>query len=153
VHRPDRLSRWLGLSGIYHEESLGQDAEWAVHRLPVALVVFVGVGFMGGVFGLGAGWANVPMFNMVLGLPMKMAVASSVLLISVSNAAASWQYLNRGAWLPIMAIPSMLGLMLGTGLGVRALGRTRPKSIRTVVLIVLAFAAIRSILKGLEIWN
>lgn len=151
--RESRLAAWLGLGGAYHEESLGRSVTWNVHRLELGLVLFVGVGFLGGVFGLGAGWANVPLLNLVMGLPLKMAVAGSVLLISISNATAAWEYLDRGAWLPIMAIPSVLGLMLGTGLGVRLLGRARPRNVRTVVLVVLAFAALRTILKGLSIWT
>ena len=153
VGKPDRLSRWLALGGTYREPSLDLDVRWHAHRLPTALPAFVGVGFLGGVFGLGAGWANVPMFNLVMGLPLKMAVASSVMLISVSNATAAWEYLNHGAWLPVMAIPSVVGLMLGTGVGVKVLHRSRPRSVRYVVLVVLAFAAVRSVLKGVGLWQ
>lgn len=151
--RESRLAAWLGLGGAYHEESLGRQVTWNVHRVGLGLVLFVGVGFLGGMFGLGAGWANVPLLNLGMGLPLKMAVAGSVLLISISNATAAWEYLDRGAWLPIMAIPSMLGLMLGTGIGVKLLGRSRPRNVRTVVIAVLAFAALRTILKGLGIWT
>ncbi|GAG32347.1 unnamed protein product, partial [marine sediment metagenome] len=123
VARSDRLSTWLGLRGAYHEASSGQTVQWRIHRTPVGLLLFIGVGFLAGMFGLGAGWANLPVLNLVLGVPLKMAVGSSVFMLSITDTTAAWVYMKSGCWMPVMAIPSIAGLMLGTSIGVKFLSR------------------------------
>ncbi len=153
VPRSDRLAQILQITGIYHEPSSGRSTNWQVHRTPVGLLSFVGVGFVAGMFGLGAGWANVPVFNLVMGVPLKVAVGSSVLMFSTVNATAAWVYLNKGAWLPVLALPSVIGLVMGTSIGVRLLGRSRPQIVRKLVIVILFFAAFSSLLKGLGVWS
>jgi uncharacterized membrane protein YfcA len=113
---------------------------------------FAGIGFLGGVFGLGAGFANVPALNLLMGAPLKVAVGSSSLLISVINSSAAWVYINRGAVLPILAVPSILGIMLGARIGARLL-RSMPASVvQRIVVVVMLLAGTRALLRGLDIW-
>lgn len=152
VRRPDRLGRWLGIEGSYQDQHLDQPHTWQVRRTTAGLALFVVVGFVAGMFGLGAGWASVPVLNLVMGVPLKIAVGSSVFMLSMTGATGAWVYLKSGGWLPILALPSVFGLMLGTSIGVKILGRTRPKSVRYVVIGVMVIAAVRSILKGSGVW-
>jgi uncharacterized membrane protein YfcA len=50
-----------------------------------------------------------------------------------------------------MAVPSIVGLMLGSFVGVRILAVAKPKVIRYIVIVVLLFAGIRAFMKGLGI--
>ena len=109
---------------------------------------FILIGFLAGMFGLGAGWANVPVLNLVMGVPLKAAVATSHFLLSITDASAAWVYINKGAIMPIIVVPSVLGIMLGSFLGAKLFARVHPKSIRIIVLIMLTLAGLRSILKG-----
>ena len=43
------------------------------------------VGFMGGFFGLGGGWALTPLLNVLMGTPLKVAAASSGVLLAISD--------------------------------------------------------------------
>jgi uncharacterized membrane protein YfcA len=58
---------------------------------------------------------------------------------------------NNGAVLPSVARRS--SIMLGSIVGVRILARTRPASIRYMVIGLLLFASVRALLKGLAIWE
>jgi uncharacterized membrane protein YfcA len=69
VPQADRLSTVLRIYGVYREYSTGQTVNWKVHRTPIGLCLFVVIGIMAGMFGLGAGWANVPVLNLVMGAP------------------------------------------------------------------------------------
>ena len=62
----DSLSRWLGIEGVYYEATLQRLVEWRVQRTGQGLVLFVFIGIMAGMFGIGAGWANVPVLNFVM---------------------------------------------------------------------------------------
>jgi hypothetical protein len=153
VPKADSLSTALHISGIYHEASTGQDIDWKIHRTPQGLAAFVVIGVLAGMFGLGAGWANVPVLNLLLGAPLKVSVATSKFLLSITDTSAAWIYVNNGAVLPMLVVPSIIGIMLGSIVGVRILARTRPAAIRTMVIVLLLLASLRALLKGFEIWN
>lgn len=148
----DALSRWLGIEGVYYEATLQRLVEWRVQRTWWGLVLFVFVGVMAGMFGIGAGWANVPVLNLVMGVPLKVAAGTSVLLLSVTDTTAAWVYLHQGAILPLMVVPSVLGIMLGARVGVRLLEVAKPGTVRAVLVAVLFLSGVRSLLKGLEVW-
>lgn len=153
VPKADALSQSLGIMGIYREESIGKDVEWNIHRTLPGLILFIVIGVMAGMFGLGAGWANVPVLNLLMGAPLKISVATSKFLLSITDTSAAWIYLNSGAVLPMIVIPSVIGIMLGSIVGVKILAKTKPKAIKWMVIGLLLFAGLRSLLKGLEIWK
>ncbi|NOX19641.1 MAG: sulfite exporter TauE/SafE family protein [Nitrospirae bacterium] len=153
VKKADALSTALRISGIYFEESQGKEIEWKIHRTPLGLILFILIGFMAGMFGLGAGWANVPVLNLLLGAPLKISVATSVFLLSITDTAAAWVYINKGAVLPLIAVPSVAGMMLGTRIGVKILAKAKPKAVKWIVVSFLFLAGLRALLKGLGIWG
>ena len=146
---PDRWALALGLHGGFHDPRSGGETEWAARRTPAGIVAFAGIGFVGGMFGLGAGWANVPALALLMGVPLKLAVGTSGVAISIINSSAAWVYLTEGALLPILHVPSILGVMLGAWLGVRWLKRVKPSTARTIVIVVLLLTGLRSLSQGL----
>ncbi len=151
VPKSDPLSQALRITGVYHEPTINKDVEWKVHRTPQALGLFVIIGVMAGMFGLGAGWANVPVLNLLMGAPIKISVATSKFLLSITDTSAAWIYLNNGAVLPLMVVPSVVGIMLGSFIGVKVLAVTKPAVIRILVISVLGVAGLKALLKGLGI--
>jgi hypothetical protein len=153
VKQADTLSSALRISGIYHEPTTGQDVDWKIHRTAKGLATFIVIGVMAGMFGLGAGWANVPVLNLMMGAPLKVSVATSKFLLSITDTSAAWIYVNNGAVLPMLVAPSIIGIMLGSLVGVRILAKTKPAAVRYIVIVMLLFAGMRALLKGLGIWN
>jgi len=151
VPKPDALSQSLRIMGVYHEATIDKDVNWQVHRTPLGLTLFIFIGIMAGMFGLGAGWANVPVLNLVMGAPIKISVATSKFLLSITDTSAAWIYLNNGAVLPLMVVPSVIGIMLGSFVGVKILMVTKPAIIRILVIVVLSIAGLKALLKGLGI--
>ena len=148
----DTLSVALGICGIYHDTARRRDVEWKVHRTPVALAAFIIIGMLAGMFGLGAGWANVPTLNLLMGAPLKVAAGTSSLVLSMTSSAA-WVYINQGAIMPIVAAPSIVGMMLGARIGARLLHVVQASAIRRLAIGLLLIAGVRALLKGLGIWD
>ncbi len=148
VDHADRLSSWLGIGGRYVDESSGQQIEWKIHRTPLGLLVFVGIGVLAGMFGVGAGWANVPAFNLLLGAPLKVAVATSGINLALNGTAAAWVYINQGAVLALVAVPSIAGMMIGTRIGAQILPRVKAKIVRWIVVAILLGSGVRSLFAG-----
>jgi hypothetical protein len=153
VPRADSLSAALRITGIYHEPHSGKDIDWKVHRTPTGLSLFVGIGLMAGMFGLGAGWANVPVLNLLMGAPLKVSVATSKFMLSIVDTSAAWVYLNQGAVLAMIAVPSIIGIMVGSIVGVGLLKKTKAAMVRKIVIAMLLLAGSRALLKGLGIWT
>ncbi|MCL6638858.1 MAG: sulfite exporter TauE/SafE family protein [Firmicutes bacterium] len=151
VGAPDGLGKKLGIAGTYYEATSGKTINWAIWRTPQGFLMFILIGIIAGMFGLGAGWANVPVLNLLMGAPLKIAVGSSKFLLSITDTSAAWVYLNQGAVLPIIAVPSILGIMFGSFVGVRLLAGAKPKFVRYLVIAMLGFAGLQSLLKGLGI--
>nr|HID58461.1 sulfite exporter TauE/SafE family protein [Desulfobacterales bacterium] len=149
VPQADRLSSALRIYGVYREESTGHVINWKIHRTPLGLCLFVIIGIMAGMFGLGAGWANVPVLNLLMGAPLKISVATSKFLLSITDTSAAWIYLNKGCVIPMMVVPSLVGIMLGSFVGVPLLKIAKPVYVRWIVIGMLAFAGIKALSKGL----
>lgn len=152
VHTPDALGRALMLHGVFTDGATGRRVDWQVHRTGTGLVVFLGIGVLAGMFGIGAGWANVPALNLLMGAPLKVSAGTSGLVLSLVDSSAAWVYVNQGAVLPMIAVPSVVGMMLGAKIGARLLHVLAGSVIRRLVILVLLFAGIRSLLKGLAVW-
>ena len=152
VAQPDRLSSALGIHGIFVDGASGRTIDWQVHRTPLGLLLFLVIGVMAGMFGIGAGWANVPALNLLMGAPLKVSAGTSGLVLSLVDSSAAWVYLNRGAVLPMIAVPSVVGIMLGARIGARLLHVLKGSVIRKMVIALLLFAGIRALLKGLGLW-
>lgn len=152
VVRADRLSSALALHGVFVDRASGRVVDWRVHRTVAGLLTFLGIGVLAGMFGIGAGWANVPALNLLMGAPLKIAAGTSGLVLSLVDSSAAWVYINQGAVLPMIAVPSVVGMMLGARIGAHLLGVLRGAVVRRLVIALLLFAGVRTLLKGLGWW-
>ncbi len=149
VTKQDAIGMALGLGGVYWDEGSRENVSWKTHRTMPGLFMFILIGLVAGMFGLGAGWANVPVLNLMMGAPLKVSVATSKFLLSITDTSAAWIYMNRGCVIPLIGVPSIVGLMLGSLMGVKLLAIAKPKMIRYFVIVVLLFAGLKAMDKGL----
>jgi uncharacterized membrane protein YfcA len=152
VREPDALARALQLHGVFVDRASGRTVHWHTHHTLAGMLTFLAIGTLAGLFGIGAGWANVPALNLLMGAPLKVAAGSSGLVLSLVDSAAAWVYINRGAVLPMIAVPSVIGMMLGARLGAGLLDRLNATIVRRLVIVVLLFAGTRALLRGLGVW-
>jgi uncharacterized membrane protein YfcA len=152
VAQPDMLSQALALNGVFIDGASRRVVHWQVHRTLPGLLTFLGIGVLAGMFGIGAGWANVPALNLLMGAPLKVAAGTSGVVLSLVDSSAAWVYINEGAVLPMIAVPSVVGMMLGARIGARLLDVLKGSVIRKLVIAVLLFAGTRALLKGTGVW-
>ncbi|MBN2718643.1 MAG: sulfite exporter TauE/SafE family protein [Deltaproteobacteria bacterium] len=149
VNHVDAFTEAMNLPMPYFEDSLGKVVSYRVKRAKVALVLFCVVGLISGLFGLGAGWAMVPVFNMVMLAPLKVAATCSKVMISIGDTAAVWPYIQGGGMFPLFAVPSMIGMVIGTLIGTKIMLRVKAGFIRPLIIIVMFGSGIRLIMKAL----
>ena len=79
----DALSAALKMQGVFRDAASGQEQHWQAQRTFLGLFLFIGIGFLAGLFGMGAGWANVPVLNLVMGAPLKVSAGTSSFILSL----------------------------------------------------------------------
>ncbi len=145
----DSWAKSLDMRGAWYEPNLGKVVHYNIKNTKISEVIFAIIGFIAGMFGLGAGWANVPVLNMLMGAPIKVATATSMAIIT-ANAPAIGIYLTKGAILPSIVIPSVLGITIGARIGAKVAEVIKPVFVRYLVLAVLLLAGALNVLKGLN---
>jgi len=148
--KPTGLSAMLNLKASYWEESLGKPVHYQATKLVIGGLLFLAVGFTGGFFGLGGGWAVVPVLNLVMTVPLKISAASSGVLLAIGNAAAIWPYIVSGALIALFAAPWMIGQVIGGILGAHILAKIKAGFVRKILIVLLLATSVKLVSRGVE---
>lgn len=128
----------------------GPDAPaYRTHRLPLALGGSVVAGHASGLLGVGGGIVSVPLIRMLMGAPMRVAVATSNFMIGITAAAGAAAYLFRGEIDPRIAAPVVVGVTAGAALGALIAARLRPGWLTGLFVVVVGYVAVRMALRAL----
>jgi uncharacterized protein len=133
------------LGGLFHDEESGGPVTYRIKRLPVALLAAFGAGNVSALLGVGGGIIKVPVLNAWCGMPLRAAAATSALMIGVTATGGAIIYYGRGDLDALAAAPAILGVQLGSWLGLR-LGQRAP-----VVWLKILMAAILLVVAGLMV--
>lgn len=121
---------------------------YRTHRLPLAWGGSLVAGHASGLLGVGGGIVSVPLIRLVMGAPMRVAVATSNFMIGITAAAGAAAYLFRGEIDPRVAAPVVIGVTLGAGLGAGVAARLRPAWLTGLFVLVVAYVAVRMALRA-----
>jgi hypothetical protein len=87
--------------------------------------------------------------HLVMGVPLKVATATSNLMIGVTAAASAIVYLLRGGIDPYVAGPTAVGVFVGAMVGSRLASRIHVDLLRLLFVGVLALTAVQMTLRAL----
>ena len=90
------------------------------------MVGATGAGVVSALLGVGGGIVKVPLMHLVMGVPLRVATATSNLMIGITAAASAVIYLLHGEIDPYVAGPTAIGVFLGASIGSRVAHRDRP---------------------------
>jgi len=145
--RPDKLAQMLRMNSTYPSPE-GAKA-YFVERIPGGLGIMMTAGILSGLLGTGSGAFKVLAMDQVMRIPFKVSTTTSNFMIGVTAAASAGVYLNRGYVDPGLAMPVMLGALLGSLLGTKVLVRTPVQRLRMVFGVVILVLAIEMIYNGI----
>ena len=148
----DRVAERLSLGGGYHDKATGEDVAYGVDRSPLILGISYVAGVVSGLLGIGGGAIKVPAMNVVGGVPMKAAVATSNFMVGVTAAASAMVYIRYGRIDAFITAPVIFGTLIGATLSARATNRLRGSTIKLLFVVVLTIIGVKMILTGAGIW-
>jgi uncharacterized protein len=131
-------------------DRLGGDG-YRIHHLPVGMAGSIGAGVISALLGVGGGIIKVPLMHLVLGVPLRVATATSNMMIGVTATSSAVIYLLRDEIDPFVAGPTSLGVFLGASVGSRVAHRIDPRILRWLFVLVLAYTAIEMTRKALAL--
>ena len=103
----------------YRDEATGSVVPYSARRLPAVLGVSLIAGNISGLLGVGGGIFKVPAMHIISGIPMKAATATSNFMIGVTAAASAFIYFAHGHLNPMIVAPAVLGVLVGSFLGIQ----------------------------------
>lgn len=143
------VSRSLGLGGTTAEAPGQAPIAYEPTRTPLGLGMSCMAGAVSGLLGVGGGVLKVPALNVAMGVPLKIATATSSFMIGITAAAGAGVFFHRGDVAPCVAAPVAMGVLGGTLLGTRLHRVISANRLRIVFVVVLAWSAVSMLLKGL----
>jgi uncharacterized membrane protein YfcA len=146
-HRPDALATRLRMNGSYPTPD-GPKA-YNVQRVPAGFSLMFGAGVLSGLLGIGSGAVKVIAMDQAMDIPFKVSTTTSNFMIGVTAAASAGIYLDRGYIDPGLAMPVMLGVVVGSLVGARVLTHAKTRWLRIVFGLVIGIMAMEMIYHGL----
>jgi uncharacterized membrane protein YfcA len=145
--QPDRISAFFRLDSSY-PTAQGMK-KYRVHNVPAGSVLMFVAGILSGLLGIGSGAVKVIAMDQAMHIPFKVSTTTSNFMIGVTAAASAGVYLKRGYIDPGLAMPVVLGVLLGSLLGARVLPHARTRVLRYVFAVVVAVLSVEMIYHGL----
>ncbi len=112
-----------------------------VRRVPLGIVGSVVAGLASALLGIGGGLVKVPVMHVIMGVPLRVATATSNLMIGITASASAIIYLLRGGIDPYAAAPTAIGVFVGASIGSRVAHRIDLRLLRGLFIVVLLYTA------------
>ena len=122
-------------------ESVLAGAGYRARRLGLGLVGSLVAGVVSALLGVGGGIVKVPLMNLAMDVPLRVATATSNLMIGVTAAAGAIVYLVRGGLDPTVAGPTAIGVFAGASVASRAAHRIDVRLLRALFVGVMLYTA------------
>jgi hypothetical protein len=127
----------------FNDEATGSVVSYSVARIPWVMGISLIAGNISGLLGVGGGIFKVPAMNIISGMPLKAAAATSNFMIGVTAAASAFIYFAHGHLNPLIASPAVLGVLLGSFLGVRINRQIKGSYLTWIFAVVLFLISLK----------
>lgn len=146
----DAFSKWLRISGSYYDDAEGRTIAYQGTRsfLVGPLVFFAGL--ISGSLGFGGSGLVVLTNQEVLGLPIKVALSTSHLIIAIMALVGAEIYLEAGLLDSTLTTVVLFGASLGALVGARLLVHLENRIIRAILMALLFIFGIEMIFREIR---
>ena len=138
----------LGRFGArFHDDDTGTEVAYRLRRPALAVVVSFVAGLLASYIGIGGGIVIVPALNSLCGIPLRVAAATSVMMIGVTAVpGVIWHWTNGFLADYQLAGATCIGALIGYQFGLRLGPKSPVRLIKTGTAVLLALIAIQYLL-------
>jgi uncharacterized membrane protein YfcA len=130
------------LGARYYDDFERREISYRVKRIWAGMGISFVAGNLSGLLGIGGGVFKVPALNLLCGVPIKAAAATSNFMIGVTAAASATLYFRRGEVRPALTAAVVLGVLAGSALGSLVNRRVHGATIRRLFAVLLLAVAV-----------
>ncbi len=147
--RDERIAQTTGvLDTAYTDPVSGAEVRYGVRSLPAGMGASFIAGNISGLLGIGGGIIKVPIMTLLMGMPLRAAIATSNFMIGITAATSAVIYYQHGYVDPRIAIPTALGVLIGAQVGSRLGGRFRTATLKTLFQGLLVIFALQMLFQA-----
>jgi uncharacterized membrane protein YfcA len=141
------FSKKLKLSSSY--PTADGPINYGVQNVAGGFIMMIFAGVMSGLLGIGSGALKVVAMDGIMRIPFKVSTTTSNFMIGVTAAASAVVYLQRGYIEPGLAMPVVIGVLLGAFTGSKILVHAQSNWLRYFFAVIVTVLATQMIYKGL----
>ena len=150
IGQQDALSQWLRLEGSYYDHVERRTIAYRGTHAAFAGLLTLGAGLVTGLLGMGGSALMVLILERLMGLPTKVSLTTSNLIIGVVALAGANIYLEAGLINLWLVPPVILGAPLGALIGSKFLVHLKNQKARAIFFGVLVLLGIEMIVRGIR---
>lgn len=136
------------IGGRFHEAESQGVVTYRIKRLPLALAASFVSGNVSSLLGIGGGVIKVPVLNAWCGVPLRAAAATSAFMIGVTATSGAIIYYGHGDLQPLAAAPGVIGVQLGSWVGLHLDARSSARRLKLLMAVILAITAVLMLMAG-----
>lgn len=143
----DKWGERLKLNGSFPTKDGVQ--QYNVHNVFGGYSLMTLAGVLSGLLGIGSGALKVLAMDSTMRIPFKVSTTTSNFMVGVTAAASAVIYLQRGYIDPGLALPIVVGVLLGAFIGSKILPKINVKKLRILFSVVIFLLAISMMYNGI----
>jgi uncharacterized membrane protein YfcA len=121
--------------------------DYRVRHLGLGVVGATGAGLASALFGIGGGIVKVPLMHITMGVPLRVATATSNMMIGITAAASALIYAIHGGINVYVAGPTAIGVFIGATAGSRYGHRVDLRYLRVLFVVVILYTAVQMLIR------
>jgi uncharacterized membrane protein YfcA len=133
------------------EGNSSAQGEYQITNFPFGMGASFFAGNVSGLLGVGGGVIKVPAMYLMMGVPLRIAVATSNFMIGVTATAGAFVYYARGEVDLLVTGATMIGVFFGALVGSRILHLIKMEHLKKAFIIVLLYLSVEMLFKGLHL--
>ena len=153
VQDPQSSEDTLGLGGSYHDPATGESEQYMPRNVGAGISISALAGVVAGLLGVGGGIIQMPVMNLLMGVPLKVATGTSNFMIGVTATSAAFVRYAHGDVNPLIAVATALCVFAGARIGAWLVPRTPSARLRAIFGWVAVIIAFMMLLQALGIYS
>ena len=118
--------------------------------IPISFCISLFIGTLSGLFGIGGGMIAVPLMIILFGIPVQVAIATSMFMIFFTSLFSSISHAIVGNVEWAYVIYFIIGAMIGGTLGARVNQMLKSRTLELILKLLLTVIAVRLIIEGIS---
>ena len=132
---------------MFHDVKTGKDTRYDLKNVPVGFTACSAAGVISSLTGVGGGLVKIPVMNTIMGVPMKVATATSSYMIGITAFSGAIIYFLNGQVILDVAAFTAIGTFIGAMVGSRLSKKFDGSSMKKYFSILVFIVAIMMILR------